>query len=173
MQLVPFTERHLGDVRELIADPTILRFTRIPEPPDPDFPSQWLARYERGREHGTAEAFAIEEDGRMLGLALVPTIHAEDAEIELGYMVAAWARGRGVGTEALRRLTRWALDERGAQRLTLIIDIGNVSSRRVAERCGYVLEGVMRSIHLKQGHRVDAELWSLLPSDPAANARSW
>jgi RimJ/RimL family protein N-acetyltransferase len=92
--------------------------------------------------------------------------------MELGYMVAGWARGRGVGTEALRQLTRWALDERGAQRLSLIINVGNEPSRRVAERCGYVLEGVMRSVHLKQGERADAELWSLLPSDPGANMRS-
>ena len=172
MELVPFTERHLGDIRELIADPTVLHFTRIPEPPDEDFPRWWLARYERGREDGTAEAFAIEEDGRFLGLALAPTINAEDGEIELGYIVAGWARGRGVGTEALRQLTRWALDERGTQRIVLIIDVVNEASRRVAQRCGYVREGVMRSIHLKQDRRVDAELWSLLPSDPLPNARS-
>jgi RimJ/RimL family protein N-acetyltransferase len=165
MQLVPFSERHLDAIRELIADPTVLSFTRIPEPPGPDFPRQWLARYERGREAGTAEAFAIEEDGRFLGLALAPTISDEDAEMELGYIVAGWARGRGVGTEALRLLTRWALDERGAQRVALIIDVSNEPSRKMAERCGYVCEGVMRSIHLKQGRRVDAELWSLLPSD--------
>ena len=166
MQLVPFSERHLGDVRELIADPTILHFTRIAEPPEPGFPEWWLARYQRGREDGTAEAFAIEQDGRFLGLALVPTINAEDAEMELGYMVAAPARGRGVATEALRQLTAWAF-ERGAQRLVLIIDVTNEASRTVAVRCGYALEGVMRSIHLKQGRRVDAELWSKLPSDGA------
>ena len=165
MELVPLTERHLGDIGELIADPTVLRFTRIPEPPDEDFPQRWLARYERGREDGTAEAFAIEEDGRFLGLALAPAISEADAEMELGYIVAGWARGRGVGTEALRQLTRWALEERGAQRIVLIIDVVNGASRTVAERCGYVLEGVMRSTHLKQGRRVDAELWSLLPSD--------
>ena len=165
MELVPLTERHLGAIRELIADPTVLRFTRIPEPPDEDFPQRWLARYERGREDGTAEAFAIEEDGRFLGLALAPAISEADAEMELGYIVAGWARGRGVGTEALRQLTRWALEERGAQRIVLIIDVVNGASRTVAERCGYVLEGVMRSTHLKQGRRVDAELWSLLPSD--------
>jgi len=171
MQLVPFSERHLGDIRELIADPTVLSYTRIPEPPGPDFPEQWLARYEAGREEGTAEAFVIEEDGRFLGLALAPTIHAEDGEIELGYIVAGWARGRGVATEALRQLTAWALDS-GAQRIVLIIDVTNEASRKVAERCGYVCEGMMRSIHLKQGRRVDAELWSLLAGDPAANGRS-
>jgi hypothetical protein len=36
----------------------------------------------------------------------------------------------------------------------------------VAERCGYVLEGIMRSSHLKDDVRVDAGLWSRLPSDP-------
>jgi RimJ/RimL family protein N-acetyltransferase len=36
----------------------------------------------------------------------------------------------------------------------------------VAERCGYVREGVMRSVHVKQGIRLDQELWSRLPSDP-------
>jgi RimJ/RimL family protein N-acetyltransferase len=35
----------------------------------------------------------------------------------------------------------------------------------VAERCGYIREGVMRSIHHKQGKRIDASLWSRLPSD--------
>ena len=36
----------------------------------------------------------------------------------------------------------------------------------LAERCGYQLEGVMRSILAKQGRRSDAGLWSRLPSDP-------
>jgi RimJ/RimL family protein N-acetyltransferase len=49
----------------------------------------------------------------------------------------------------------------------LIIDVTNEASRKVAQRSGYAFEGVMRSIHLKQGRRVDAELWSKLPSDGA------
>ena len=108
----------------------------------------------------------IEEDGRFLGLALAPVIDPGAGEVELGYIVAPWARGRGVATQALRWMTTWALEELGALRITLVIDVVNGASRRVAERCGYVREGVMRSIHLKQGRRVDAELWSRLPSDP-------
>jgi [ribosomal protein S5]-alanine N-acetyltransferase len=66
----------------------------------------------------------------------------------------------------LRLLTRWAFDEAEAQRAYLIIDVENRASARVAERCGYQLEGVMRSIHVKPGRRVDAGLWSRLPGDP-------
>jgi RimJ/RimL family protein N-acetyltransferase len=86
--------------------------------------------------------------------------------MELGYVVAPPARGRGAGTRILDLLTRWAFDEVGAQRLALIIDVANPASERVAERCGYVREGVMRSVHLKGDLRIDAGLWSRLASDP-------
>jgi RimJ/RimL family protein N-acetyltransferase len=66
-----------------------------------------------------------------------------------------------------RLLTEWAFAEAGAQRIQLVIDVENPGSRRVAERCGYVLEGVMRSVAFKNGRRIDVELWSRLPSDPA------
>jgi RimJ/RimL family protein N-acetyltransferase len=47
------------------------------------------------------------------------------------------------------------------------IDVDNHASHRVAQRCGYQREGVMRSIHVKQHQRIDAALWSRLPADPA------
>jgi RimJ/RimL family protein N-acetyltransferase len=168
VRLVPLGETHLDDVAALLADSEVLRFTRIPEPPPPDFPRQWVARYEKGRGDGTNEGFAaLDADERFLGLALAPEIDREGREVELGYIVAPGARGRGVATEMLRQLTEWALAELGAMRISLVINVDNPASERVAERCGYVREGVMRSIHLKQGMRVDASLWSRLPSDSA------
>ena len=62
-------------------------------------------------------------------------------------------------------MTRWAFATAGAHRVYLIISVDNPASEKVAERCGYVREGVMRSIHLKDGVRVDASLWSRLPTD--------
>ena len=64
----------------------------------------------------------------------------------------------------LRALTDWAF-EQGILRATLIINVENTASERVAERCGYVREGVMRSIFFKDERRTDATLWSRLPSD--------
>ena len=95
-------------------------------------------------------------------------IDAEAREAELGYITAHDARGRGVATAMLAALTRWALAERDLLRVTLLIDVANPASSRVAERCGYRREGVLRSVHVKQGRRADLELWSRLPSDPAS-----
>src|SRR5215211_3721653 len=165
MRFELFDQPHLGAVAALLDDPDVLRFTRVPEPPPPEFERQWLARYEAAREDGSAEAFAaVDDDGVFLGLALAPEIDREGAEMELGYITAPAARGRGVASEMLRLLTEWAF-EQGAQRIYLIINVENGASERVAERCGYTREGVMRSIHLKQGIRTNASLWSRLPSD--------
>ena len=130
-----------------------------------DFGDDWAGRYEAGREDGTKEGFAaFGDDDSFLGLALVPTIDREAAEAELGYMVAPSARGRGVGTAILNELTDWAFAE-GIERCELVISAGNTASERVAARAGYVLEGTLRSIHLKQGKREDVTVWSRLPSD--------
>ena len=81
-------------------------------------------------------------------------------------MVAPSARGRGVGTQALRLLTEWGFSDRGLLRLELLIRADNEASRIVAERASYVREGVLRSVHVKDDLREDHELWSRLPSDP-------
>jgi RimJ/RimL family protein N-acetyltransferase len=166
IRLIPFGPQHLQAVAELVHDPLTLRHTRIPEPPPPDFVEQWYARYEAARRDGTREAFAIEDEtGSVLGIALAPEIDRATRTVELGYMVAPEARGRGVATEALRLATEWAFSELGAERIELLIAVDNPGSKLVAERCGYHREGVLRSVFLKQGVRRDMEIWSRLPTD--------
>ena len=167
VSLRPLVAEDLDDVDALLDDPDVLRFTRLPVPPPPGYARTWLERYEAGRLEGTREAFAaLDDEGRFVGLALAVDIDREGREVELGYITAPAARGRGVATAMLDALTRWALDELRALRVTLIIDVENRASSRVAERCGYVLEGVMRSSYLKDDVRIDAGLWSRLPTDP-------
>src|ERR1051325_1070649 len=117
-------EKHVADIEKLLDDADVLRFTRVPEPAPPGFAATWVSNYEAGRADGTREGFAaLDEEGRFIGLALAPHIDREGRELELGYIVTRAVRGRGVGTEILRLLTRWAFDELGALRIYLIIDV--------------------------------------------------
>jgi RimJ/RimL family protein N-acetyltransferase len=166
MRLEPLAERHLPGFAAILADDDVLRFTRVPVPVPPGFEHTWLQAYEQGRGDGTREAFAIVEGEAFLGLALAPRIDRETRTAELGYVVSPTARGRGVATEALRLLTDWSFSALGALRLELLINVENEASKRVAERCGYQREGVLRSLHVKQGLRGDTEIWSRLPTDP-------
>jgi RimJ/RimL family protein N-acetyltransferase len=168
IRLQPFAEAHLDALAPVLADPEVHRFTRVPVPVPEGFARSWLERYEHGRRDGTREAFAIvdDADGSFLGLALAPRIDVDERTAELGYVVAPHARGRGVASESLRLLTEWAFSTLGMERVELLISPANVASKRVAERCGYVREGVLRSLHMKVGVREDTEIWSRLPTDP-------
>lgn len=171
IRLVPLGPEHAPAVDELNRDPDVRRFTPIPDELPPGFAEAWIERYADARREGTRDAFAIlDDDGAFAGVALSPHLDAQAREAELGYMVSPRARGRGIATAALAELTRWAFEERGILRASLLINAGNTASVRVAERCGYVREGVMRSKFLKGDIRVDTELWSRLPSDPAPSS---
>jgi RimJ/RimL family protein N-acetyltransferase len=168
IRLEPCSERHLADVDALVADPAVLRFTRVPEPPPPGFARTWLAAYREGRRDGSREAFAIvDAGGAFLGIAVAPRIERAARTAELGYVVAPAARGRGVARAALRLLTEWAFAELDAVRLELLIGVENEASKRVAEACGYEREGVLRSLHLKQGRHEDTEIWSRIAPEGA------
>jgi RimJ/RimL family protein N-acetyltransferase len=166
--LVLLDERHLPEMEKLAIDEGVLAFTRFPSPPEPGFIDAWYARYQKGRIEGNKEAFAVLDDAdQFLGVALAVDINREEAEVELGYIVAPAVRGRGIAGELLRKLTDWTFAELGAQRITLYIDVANAGSSGAAANAGYQLEGVLRSAYHKQGLRSDTQVWSRLPSDPA------
>lgn len=106
------------------------------------------------------------ETGRILGSIGVRFSETGDVG-EIGYWLRSDARGRGVMTRALLLAARWAFDECGAARVQLRADIENVASRRVAEKAGFQLEGVLRSAHwnARLGRRQDWAMYSLLPGE--------
>ena len=166
LRLVPFGPEHLDELTVWLADPDLLRFTRVPEPVPPGFARTWHGRYVDRRVAGTGDAFAaVDGGGRLLALGFAPAIDRAAREAELGYVVAPTARDRGVATWTLVALTRWAF-ETGILRAYLYVDVDNHASNRVAAKAGYVREGVLRSLHLKGDVRTDTVLWSRLPSDP-------
>jgi RimJ/RimL family protein N-acetyltransferase len=167
VELERFDEQYLDAMASLLGDPEVLRFTRVPVPVPDGFPRRWMGMYEEGRRTGTRELFAIVDAAQreFLGLAMAPQIDRDARTLELGYVVAPAARGRGVATAALGALTDWAFSAQGALRVELLITVQNEASKRVARRCGYVREGVLRSVYFKQDLRDDMEIWSRLPSD--------
>ncbi|HXM56544.1 MAG TPA: GNAT family protein [Candidatus Dormibacteraeota bacterium] len=84
---------------------------------------------------------------------------------EIGYWVAPWARGRGVATDAAGEIARWLLADQAFERLELRAATGNAASQRVAEKAGYVREGVLRNAGHVHGGRVDLVVFSVIPAD--------
>ncbi|PXX71156.1 RimJ/RimL family protein N-acetyltransferase [Nocardia tenerifensis] len=127
-----------------------------------------LEHDERERLLGTKVGLAIvdaADDDRVWGGCSLYDIDLEHRRAGVGYWLAAHARGRGAATRTVGLLAQWAFAGLGLARLELTCSPENIASQRVAERAGFVREGILRS-HIRFGdERRDSVLFSLLPED--------
>jgi len=92
---------------------------------------------------------------------------------EIGFILfEPEARGRGYTSEATRLLSDYLFRAyHHIQRLELIMATENKGSERVAQKCGFTREGVMRQQLFMNGRYHDSYLYSLLRSDWEANRK--
>ncbi|MCX5235037.1 GNAT family N-acetyltransferase [Streptomyces prunicolor] len=87
----------------------------------------------------------------------------------VGYWILPEARGRGVATRALVLAAHWALTDLGLHRLELGHALGHDVSCRVAERCGFPVEGTLRGAMFEAGRQDafrDVHLHGRVATDP-------
>lgn len=128
-------ESHLQALQELAADPAIAATTRIPHPYPQDGAATFFAQVQRERAMGTAHVFAIEDDGRFVGLVGFHGI--ADGVGEIGYWVGRSEQGRGVGRHAVRSAVRVAFDYLRLRALWAEVLADNVPSIRILESLGF------------------------------------
>ena len=82
--------------------------------------------------------------GQLVGCSGLHRPEWATPKLEVGYWVRSSCSGKGFVSEAVAALTELAFGALHAARLELITDAENTASRRLALRCGFVLEGVLR-----------------------------
>lgn len=86
--------------------------------------------------------------------------------IELGYFLVKVSTGKGLATEAARATIGYAFEHLEVSRVELQCRADNLASMRVAERCGFQVEGRQRQRHRKKdGTLVDRLWYGLLRSE--------
>jgi RimJ/RimL family protein N-acetyltransferase len=125
---------------EACQDPEIPRFTLVPSPYGADDARAWLRRVADGRARGEQVAFVVvgtKEGDALLGAAGLNVIDWDRRAADVGYWLAAPARGRGIASRAVRLLAGWAFGTLGLERLELRTLEHNAASRAVAARTGF------------------------------------
>ncbi len=170
--LRPWRDRDLPALVAACQDPEIARWTRVPANyGEADARAYLLARYDLALA-GESAAFAIVDAGagQLLGSISLMRIAWTDRRAEVGYWLAREARGHGHATRAVQLICRWAAQTLGLERIDLLAATGNLPSQRVAERCGFVHEAILRSYLRGRGsdERQDMVAYGLLTGVPAA-----
>ena len=152
-------------VLSTMRDPLVARWLNMPgEPGDDDFDSLLRVAH-AGRASGDRWDWAVTAAGDDAALGSVVASRRHRDNVELAYLAGEAGRGRGLMTRAVR-LACDALFAAGCGRLEVRTHPENVPSQRLAQRCGFQLEGRERQSIWLHGRREDALVWSLLPGDP-------
>lgn len=94
--------------------------------------------------------FVIEIEGEVAGSVGFHDIN--DFKAELGYWLAEKYWGRGIMTEAVKMVTKFAFGKLGLTRIYARVPSFNRGSMRVLEKAGYKFEGVLRkNVCVKRG----------------------
>ena len=138
MRLVPLAAEHADAV---LAFETVNRAWFAASVPDrgdaffADYPARHAALLAL-QEAGTDRFhLLLTDDDRVAGR--VNLVDIRDGAAELGYRIGAAFAGRGLATDAVRRVCRLAADAYALDRLRASVDHGNHASRAVLLRNGF------------------------------------
>ena len=155
-----------GDAATVVAagtDAAIAEMTTVPPRCDHAGALAWIGRQQQRLDEGTGYPFCIasareDRPAGFIGLWLDSRLGAN-----LGYWVAPGDRGHGLAARAVSLVSTWAFDRLRLARLEIWVEPANAASQRVAERAGYVHEGLLRSYVQLRTRRGDAHMYALLP----------
>ena len=110
--------------------------------------------------------FAIDVSGKAVGgIGFVLQQDVERVSAEIGYWLGEPYWGRGICTEALRAVTRFAIAEHGLTRVFAVPFAHNTASCRVLAKAGFRVEGHLRRSAIKDGRIVDQLLYAYVASE--------
>jgi aminoglycoside 6'-N-acetyltransferase len=140
MVLRPLEPRDAADLRRILAEPEVARWW---DEPDDDFPLG---------DDPDATRLVIEVDGVVAGMVQ----YAEELEpkyrhASVDIFLDPAFHGRGLGTEAVRRVVRHLIDERGHHRVTIDPAASNAAAIRAYEKVGFRPVGIMRAYERDAG----------------------
>jgi ribosomal-protein-serine acetyltransferase len=89
-------------------------------------------------------------------------LNGRNRSVELGYWLDATMQGKGIVTQACRTMVRHAFEVHQMHKVVISCAIDNPRSRAVAERLGFVQEGILRQVVRLGDRYVDGVFYGLL-----------
>jgi len=168
LSLRKYSLNDLEDILAYATDPNWAKFLPVPQPYERqhaiDFISSQLAL-----DRLTHPSFAIEFEGKVVG-GLNVRFEFNNCRGELGYSISPSVWGKGLITEASKRLIDLSFTSYPElRRITATADAENAGSLRVMQKLGMTKEGFLRQHRKTHGKFVDVVYCGILREEWEAN----
>lgn len=104
----------------------------------------------------------LKESAKMLGIIGYYRMQPENYRAEIGYMLLPEFHGKGIITEAVKRLISYGFKDLKLHSIEAVIDPGNFASEKVLQKCNFVKEAHLKESEFYDGKFLDKAIYSLL-----------
>ena len=120
----------------------------------------YISHRDSGQKLGTVALLPMPVDDNRTDYDLVVPGSMPEGDVEVGYFLKRSAWGKGYATEACRRIIQMAFEESPLTEIVATFDAGNVASRHVLEKAGFINRGTIRCYGQDgPGYRITREEW--------------
>jgi ribosomal-protein-alanine N-acetyltransferase len=153
--------QRVSDARRFLEILSNHNFTYFPaKPKSIEEETAFLRQNRDKRKEGSEYNYAVVAGGKVVGAVGVKVNRHYPFIGEIGYFIDEPCWGRGIAHRAVRLLEQVCFKEFGLTRLEILMARRNKASRRVAEKSGYVKEGLLKNRIVISGKHLDALLYA-------------
>ena len=153
--------------RAFAEDPQLAVDWGIDETLDEKLARKWWSEHAAEWERDAGRHFAIVEAAtdEFLGGVNFHRIDLVHKRAEVGFWLAPWARGRGIGSGAVFAACDWAFGHWDLKRIEMTTFPDNQASLALARKLGFTREGLLRSRNFERGAHVDMVMLGVLDGE--------
>jgi ribosomal-protein-alanine N-acetyltransferase len=160
----PWQSSDLQSLVKYANNPAIARFMmdKFPHPYTVETGERFISY--AGNTHPVS-IFAITLDDEAIGgIGLHPLQDVERQNAELGYWLAEPFWGKGIITDAIRQVVDSGFSNLAINRIFARPFGSNAASKRVLEKCGFILEAIFEKTFFKNGEYEDEYVYAIRKS---------
>lgn len=148
------------------ADEKVTKYLSWDIHPSPEATIELLAKWVSDYDNPEIYNWVIEYDGVIIGSINLHSIASRQERCEIGYCIGSKWWNKGITTEAVSGVIRFAFEELNANKVCALHDTENIGSGRVMQKNGMTQEGLLRQHSMrKDGTRGDLACYGILRNE--------
>lgn len=150
------TEHDAKEILELRSDPDTMKYIPRPLLKNTEDALEHYKIINDAIENNTSINWGVTLKGnpKLLGIIGFYRIQPEHYRAEIGYMILPEFQGKGIVTESIQTLLKYAFNEMNLHSVEAVIDPDNLASERVLQKCNFIKEA-----HFKENEFFDGKFW--------------
>lgn len=158
------TDDDVNEVFELRSNPETMKYIPRPLVKTTEDALEHIAMIEEKivTNTGINWGITLKDNPKVLGLIGYHRLQPENYRAEIGYMLLPEFHGKGIITEAVKRLIIYGFNDLKLHSIEAVIDPENFASEKVLQKCNFVKEAHLKESEFYNGKFLDKVIYSLL-----------